>query len=123
MAPDLVAAMLDVPIEDVEVDVDFHLPGGLDDEIAAARDATFKAVKAQRLAAEQQRSVVRQLKQVGLKNRDIAAVLKVSNQRVSQLAAKSTARNPANTGKLVTSAAAKGRSVKAKFRTGVKRRG
>jgi DNA-directed RNA polymerase specialized sigma subunit len=43
------------------------------------------AAEAVRQAAEQTRTVARQLKARGLSGRDIAAILKVSPQRVSQL--------------------------------------
>jgi predicted transcriptional regulator len=50
-----------------------------------ARDAVTAADRAQRQAAAQSREAARRLKQAGLSGRDIAKVLEVSPQRVSQL--------------------------------------
>ncbi|MQA64202.1 MAG: hypothetical protein GEU86_22725 [Actinophytocola sp.] len=86
MAPDLVAAVLDVDVESVEVDVEFDLPCGATEKVREARDATRRAAEVQQEAAEQQRRVVKQLKASGLSGTDVAAILGVSTQRVSQLA-------------------------------------
>ena len=51
----------------------------------AAREAVAEAERALRAAAARSRQVARQLKQEGLSGRDIAAILHVSAQRVSQL--------------------------------------
>jgi F0F1-type ATP synthase membrane subunit b/b' len=58
---------------------------GLDERARAAREAVAAADRATREAAAQSRTVARELHQAGLSGRDIAAVLKVSAQRVSQL--------------------------------------
>jgi DNA-directed RNA polymerase specialized sigma subunit len=54
-------------------------------EIEDARHAVQLAEGAQRVAAKKWRQVARTLKAHGLANADIAKVLKVSKQRVSQL--------------------------------------
>lgn len=59
--------------------------GGLDTEAYEAREAVAAADRATREAAARSRKVARDLKSAGLSGRDIAAVLKVSAQRVSQL--------------------------------------
>jgi DNA-directed RNA polymerase specialized sigma subunit len=59
--------------------------GGLDEQARAAREAVAAADKATREAAARSRKVARDLKGAGLSGRDIAAVLRVSAQRVSQL--------------------------------------
>jgi hypothetical protein len=59
--------------------------GGLDEEARAARDAVAAADRATREAAARSRKVARDLKSAGLSGRDIAAVLRISAQRVSQL--------------------------------------
>jgi hypothetical protein len=59
--------------------------GGLDEKTRAARVAVTEADQAQRRAAARSRQAARELRQAGLSGRDIAAVLKVSPQRVSQL--------------------------------------
>ena len=67
--------------------VDLHIEIGdnLDDLIQLARMHTAQATQAQQRAAEESRKVARKLKEKGLTGRDIAAVLGVSPQRVSQL--------------------------------------
>jgi hypothetical protein len=59
--------------------------GSLDEEARAARHAVKDAERAQRDAANLSRDVARKLKGEGLTGREIAVVLKVSPQRVSQL--------------------------------------
>jgi len=59
--------------------------GGLDQAADAAREAVAEAERALRAAAARSRQVARELKQEGLSGRDIAAILHVSAQRVSQL--------------------------------------
>jgi hypothetical protein len=70
-----------------EVNVVPHIGGGLDEAAIRARDAVRRAEEAQRRAAAKSRSVARRLREQGLSGRDIAAVLRVSPQRVSQLLA------------------------------------
>jgi hypothetical protein len=59
--------------------------GELDRETREARRAVAEADKAQRAAAARSRAVARQLQSIGLSGREIAVVLRVSPQRVSQL--------------------------------------
>lgn len=59
---------------------------GLETQVRQVRGTTARAEDAQRKAATMARAVVRDLKAWGLSGNDIAAVLKVSPQRVSQLA-------------------------------------
>jgi DNA-directed RNA polymerase specialized sigma subunit len=61
--------------------------GGLDEAMQAARDAVAAAERARRDAAARLRQVVREMKQAGLSGRDIAHLLQVSAQRVSQFLA------------------------------------
>lgn len=58
--------------------------GGLDKAMKAARDAVAEADRERREAAAQVRQVVRDMRQAGLSGRDIAHLLNVSPQRVSQ---------------------------------------
>ena len=62
-----------------------EIGGGLDEQTRAARDAVTAADRAQRRAAAQSREAARRLRQAGLSGRDMAKVLNVSPQRVSQL--------------------------------------
>ena len=70
---------------DDAVVIDPEVGGGLDQAADAAREAIAEAEQALRAAAARSRQVARQLKQEGLSGRDIAAILHVSAQRVSQL--------------------------------------
>ena len=68
-----------------EIEIIPEIGSGLEKEARAARDAVARADLAQRAAAAQSRQAARALKTAGLTGRDIAAVLRVSPQRVSQL--------------------------------------
>lgn len=70
-----------------EVEIIPNIGGGLDEAASGARDAVRQAEEAQKRAATKSRSVARRLREQGLSGRDIAAVLRVSPQRVSQLLA------------------------------------
>ncbi len=85
-AREAIAFVLDVPPESFDLSIDPAL-GGLEHEVREVRHETHRAEQAQRLAAEHARSTVRKLKEAGLSGSDIAAVLRVSTQRVSQLLA------------------------------------
>ena len=87
MARDLVTAMLGVDEQDVTVDLAVALDGDLLSRVAEARRLTADAEAAQRRAADVNRSIVLALHDRGLTGKDLAAVLKVSEQRVSQLLA------------------------------------
>jgi len=91
MVRDYVAATLDVPEDSFNVTITPQVGAGLDSAAEAVRQATRAAAEAARQAAEQTRTVARQLKDRGLSGRDIAAILKVSPQRVSQLLNRSKA--------------------------------
>jgi hypothetical protein len=59
--------------------------GDIMDDVRAARRATEDAESAQREAADRSRKAVRELEDAGLARNEIAAVLSVSPQRVTQL--------------------------------------
>ena len=67
------------------IDIRYSVGDELDEEIANARRAVTAAVERQRAAASQQRQVATKLRSRGLRGREIATVLGVSEQRVSQL--------------------------------------
>ena len=85
MARDLIARREDLPLDSFAVTITPEIGGGLDAETRAAREAVSAADRAQREAAAQSRAAARRLRQAGLSGRDIAKVLNVSPQRVSQL--------------------------------------
>jgi len=85
MARDLVGRREDLPEDAFTVTITPEIGGGLDEETRAAREAVSAANRAQRQAAAQSRAAARRLRQAGLTGRDIAKVLDVSPQRVSQL--------------------------------------
>lgn len=87
MADDLVVAMKGEPAEAVAVHV--QLPDGLEGRLAEVRQQTAAARTAQQEAAEQARALVHDLQgRAALSGRDIAYLLGVSEQRVSQLRAR-----------------------------------
>jgi hypothetical protein len=52
MATDLVAIMEELPLKDINVEIEFELPGELGDEVKRAKQETRAAEQAQRSAAE-----------------------------------------------------------------------
>lgn len=85
MARSYIAMMRQVPPDSLTIEVIPEVGGGLDQAAIDAREAVRQAERAQRSAAAQSRKVARQLQQRGLSGRDIAALLQLSPQRVSQL--------------------------------------
>ena len=85
MVRDYVESLTAADVSDATIVITPEVGGGLDERARAARVAVTAADRATREAAAQSRKVARDLRQAGLSGRDIAAVLKVSAQRVSQL--------------------------------------
>jgi DNA-directed RNA polymerase specialized sigma subunit len=71
--------------ETAEVVISPELDGNLASEAEAAREATRQAEHARDEAAAKARKVARELKATGMSGADVAVVLGVSPQRVSQL--------------------------------------
>jgi F0F1-type ATP synthase membrane subunit b/b' len=85
MVRDYVESLTGADVSDATIVIMPEVGGGLDERARAAREAVVAADRATREAAALSRKVARDLRQAGLSGRDIAAVLKVSAQRVSQL--------------------------------------
>lgn len=85
MVRDYIETRTDKDTADDAVIIQPEVGGGLDEAAKAAREAVAEAEQALRAAASRSRQVVRQLSDEGLSGRDIAAILHVSAQRVSQL--------------------------------------
>jgi DNA-directed RNA polymerase specialized sigma24 family protein len=85
MVRDYIETLTDNDTSDDVVIIHPEVGGGLDQAAEAAREAVAEAEQALRAAAVRSRQVARQLKHEGLSGRDIAAILHVSAQRVSQL--------------------------------------
>ena len=87
MARDYIALDRDVPEDSFDVRVTPEVGDGMDEQVSRTRDAIVAAAQAQINAAESSRALVQKLKMLGLSGKDIAVVLEVTPQRVSQLAA------------------------------------
>jgi DNA-directed RNA polymerase specialized sigma24 family protein len=85
MVRDYIETLTDHDTADDAVIIRPEVGGGLDQAADAAREAITEAERALRAAAARSRHVAHQLKEEGLSGRDIAAILHVSAQRVSQL--------------------------------------
>ena len=82
---DYVACQDGVDPQSVGVRITVAFGTALDDEIAAVRAALDDAERAQRDTAARSRGLALRLREAGLSGADIAVVLRVSPQRVSQL--------------------------------------
>lgn len=85
MVRDYVESLTGADTSDVSFVITPEVGGGLDEQARAAREALAAADTATREAAAQSRKSARDLRAAGLSGRDIAAILRVSAQRVSQL--------------------------------------
>jgi len=85
MVRDYVESLTGTDVGDAVVVISPEVGDGLDEEVRAAREAVAAADLATREAAARSCKVARDLRQAGLSGRDIAAILRVSAQRVSQL--------------------------------------
>jgi hypothetical protein len=85
MVRDYVESLTGADASNATVVITPEVGGGLDEQARAAREATAAADKAAREAAAQSRKSARDLRAAGLSGRDIAAILRVSAQRVSQM--------------------------------------
>lgn len=85
MARDYIALDLEVPEDSFDVRITPEVGGGVDERIKRTRDEIREAARAQSKAAESSRVLVSELRELGLSGKDMATVLGISPQRVSQL--------------------------------------
>jgi hypothetical protein len=85
MVRDYIALMHEVPADSFDVEIVPVVGAGLDEGVRSAREAAASADAARSKAAQASRAIAARLRSAGLSGRDIAAVLGVSAQRVSQL--------------------------------------
>lgn len=83
----LVSGMHDVDPSTVEVTVRPQIAADVLEHVEAARQSVVRAARLQADAAAQSRAAARELVSIGLTGKDIATILDVSPQRVSQLLA------------------------------------
>ena len=85
MVRDYVESLTGADASGATVVITPEVGGGLDEQARAAWEAPAAADRATRDAAAQSRRSARDLRAAGLSGRDIAVILRVSAQRVSQL--------------------------------------
>jgi hypothetical protein len=85
MVRDYIALMHNVPPDSFDVEITPVMGSGLDEAVRSARQMVTDADLARREAAVHSRAIAGRLSRAGLSGRDIARVLGVSAQRVSQL--------------------------------------
>jgi predicted XRE-type DNA-binding protein len=85
MVRDYIETLTDHDTADDVVVIQPQVGNGLDEAAEGARQAIAEAEQALRAAAARSRQVAQRLRQEGLSGRDIAVILHVSAQRVSQL--------------------------------------
>jgi hypothetical protein len=86
MTRDLIAVMTGVSVKDGDVDIAFNVGDVSPGDVQGARQAVVEAAKAQERAAQVSRQMVAKLRSAGVSGRDVAGILGISPQRVSQLA-------------------------------------
>ena len=86
MTRDYIASDLDVDEDSFDVHITPEVGNGVDQKVERTRGEISAAALAQTKAAESSRALVGELRDLGLSGRDMAAVLGITPQRVSQLA-------------------------------------
>jgi predicted RNase H-like HicB family nuclease len=91
MVRDALAVMLEVPADEIEVEVRPHLPEDLAEVATQVRQARVDAEARTAAATEAAAQLARRLTAAGMSVRDAGVVMGVSAQRVSQLVHRSEA--------------------------------
>jgi predicted transcriptional regulator len=112
MVRDYIALEFDVPEDSFAVTITPEIGEGLDEDVRETRAEVQRAAEIQKAAAERARSVARRLKAKGLTGQDVARILGVSPQRVSQLLASKTATSRAAGRKTTAATTAKKATAK-----------
>ena len=89
MAREAISLLLDVAADSFDVEVRQVVDPEADRLVADAIQARSDALEHQRIAATKSRDAVRTLDRLGLPQRDIGRLLRLSHQRVAQLLASS----------------------------------
>jgi predicted XRE-type DNA-binding protein len=84
-AAEYIHLMTDIPIDKISTHVHINLDRDLAEQVDRAKSLKQEAQRLQTEAAIQLRTATKRMRQAGLKQRDIAAVLGVTPGRVSQL--------------------------------------
>jgi predicted transcriptional regulator len=109
-AREYIAFALDIEDElSIDVDVVPQLDPELTRQVRAAREEVQAAARKQEEAAAKQREIARKLNSTGLTGREIAVVLGMSPQRVSQLLGKTGTESSTRTGGRYVAATKTGR--------------
>ncbi|GAB2700427.1 hypothetical protein [Kitasatospora kifunensis] len=85
MAREYIGLELEVPEDSFALVVTPEIGAGVDGELLDLRQADREAEAAQRRATAKRRTIAAHLKELGLSGREIAAVLGITPQRVSQI--------------------------------------
>jgi predicted XRE-type DNA-binding protein len=96
VARDFIASDLDIDDNSFAVRVTPEVGDGVDQKVEQTREQINAAALAQTRAAESSRALVNELKGLGLSGKDMAAVLGITPQRVSQLARPRSGKTAAN---------------------------
>jgi hypothetical protein len=112
MVRDYIALEFDVPEDSFAVTITPEIGDGLDEDVREARADVQRAAEIQKAAAERARSVAHRLRAKGFTGQDVAKILGVSPQRVSQLLATKTAPPRAAARKMTAATTAKKTAAK-----------
>lgn len=85
MIRDLIEIHTDADADEVDISIVWHVSDDIDARLDRIRAARAEADELNATAARTMRATAAEMKELGMNGRDIAAVLDISEQRVSQL--------------------------------------